>query len=85
MIRLKSMHPDEVKQLLESALPGCDVSVDSEGSHYNLVVVGEVFEGLRPVKRQQTVYAALSEQIASGAMHAVNIKAFTPAEWQARS
>jgi acid stress-induced BolA-like protein IbaG/YrbA len=47
--------------------------------------VGEVFNGLRPVKKQQLVYAALSEEIAAGDIHAVNIRTLTPAEWQAQS
>jgi acid stress-induced BolA-like protein IbaG/YrbA len=44
-----------------------------------------VFEGLRPVKKQQLIYAALSEHIADGSIHAVNIRTFTPSEWRARS
>ncbi|MCB1668803.1 MAG: BolA/IbaG family iron-sulfur metabolism protein [Porticoccaceae bacterium] len=78
------MHPDQVKQLLLEEFSDCDVTVESDGSHFNLVVVGDCFEGLRAVQRQQKVYAALSEQIASGAMHAVNIKTFTTSEWQQR-
>ncbi|MDD2841792.1 MAG: BolA/IbaG family iron-sulfur metabolism protein, partial [Tolumonas sp.] len=34
------------------------------------------------VKKQQTIYAPLTEQIASNAIHALSIKAFTPEEWQ---
>jgi len=44
--------------------------------------VGEIFSGKRPVQRQQLVYGALTEQISSGAIHAVNMKLFTPSEWQ---
>ncbi len=46
-----------------------------------MVAVGEVFAGLSPVKRQQLIYGALSEEIASGALHAVSIKTYTPAQW----
>jgi acid stress-induced BolA-like protein IbaG/YrbA len=62
----------------------CEFHVQGEGSHYNIEAIGVVFEGLRPVKKQQLVYAALSEQIADGSIHAVNIRAYTPQEWQAR-
>ena len=41
-----------------------------------------IFEGKRTVQRQQVVYAALQEQIASGVIHAVNMKTFTNEEWQ---
>jgi acid stress-induced BolA-like protein IbaG/YrbA len=75
------MQPDEVKQLLESTIEGCDVDVDINGSHFNLVIVSGVFEDLRPLKRQQMVYAALSSKIADGTIHAVNMKTFTRAEF----
>ena len=45
-------------------------------------MIGAVFEGMRPVKKQQLVYGALSEHIARGDIHAVNIRTFTPAQWQ---
>ncbi len=72
-----------VKALLLNHLPDCEFHVQGEGSNYDITAVGEVFEGLRPVKKQQLVYGALSEEIASGAIHAVNIRTLTPAEWQA--
>ncbi len=71
-----------VKSLLENHLPDCEFHVQGEGSNYDITAVGEVFRDLRPVKKQQLVYGALSEEIAGGAIHAVNIRTFTPAEWQ---
>ncbi len=76
------MHADEVKALLDAGLENCEVQVQGEGSHFDILVVGEIFAGLRPVKKQQIVYAVLNEHIASGAIHAVNIRTLTPAEWQ---
>jgi acid stress-induced BolA-like protein IbaG/YrbA len=73
-----------VQALLENHMSDCEFHVQGEGSHYNIEAIGVVFEGLRPVKKQQLVYAALSEQIADGSIHAVNIRAYTPQEWQAR-
>ena len=72
-----------VKALLQSHLKGCDFQVQGEGNHYDITVIGDVFEGLRPVNKQQLVYAALSENIADGSIHAVNIRTYTPGEWQA--
>lgn len=78
------MDADQVQTLLAGSLTGCDISVEAQGNHFDITVVGEVFAGLRAVKRQQMVYAVLAEPIASGAMHAVNLKLYTPAEWQAK-
>ncbi len=69
-----------VKALLQAQLPDCDIQVQGEGANYDITVVGTVFEGLRPVKKQQLVYAALTGQIADGTIHAVNIRALTPDE-----
>lgn len=79
------MDADTVKTLLQEHLQDCEVYVQGEGSNYEIEAIGAVFEGLRPVKKQQLVYAALSAHIADGSIHAVNIRTFTPAEWQARS
>ena len=74
-----------VKTLLESHMQDCEFHVQGEGSHYDIGAIGSVFDGLRPVKKQQLVYAALSDNIADGSIHAVNIRTYTPSEWQARS
>ena len=74
-----------VTALLQAHLENCECLVEGEGSNYNITVIGDVFEGLRPVKKQQLVYAALSEQIADGSIHAVNIRTFTPTQWQAQA
>jgi acid stress-induced BolA-like protein IbaG/YrbA len=79
------MDASAVQLLLEAHLEDCRVSVQGEGSHYDIQVVGDIFEGLRPVAKQQLVYGALSEQIADGSIHAVNIKTFTTDQWRAQS
>lgn len=76
------MEPEQVKQLLLSHLPDCDIEVVSNGGHFEITVVGDVFEGLNAVKKQQVVYAGLNPQIADGSIHAVNMKTFTRSEWQ---
>jgi acid stress-induced BolA-like protein IbaG/YrbA len=77
------MESSEIKTILQAALPGCDIQVQGDGRHFDLVIVGDVFAGARTLKRQQMVYGILNEHIASGALHAVNMKTLTPAEWQA--
>jgi len=71
-----------VKTLLHAHLPDCEFRVQGEGSNYDITVIGSLFEGLRPVKKQQLVYAALGDHIADGTIHAVNIRTYTPSQWQ---
>ncbi len=79
------MSPEQIKDLLQAQIADAEVEVNVDGSHVNLVVVSPVFEGLSPVKKQQLVYAVLQEQIASGTIHAVNMKTYTPEQWGKRA
>ena len=71
----------EIKQILETALTLDEVIDKGEGSHYEVIAVGAMFDGMSRVKKQQTVYAPLMEHIATNAIHALSIKTYTPAEW----
>lgn len=75
------MNPDDVKQQIAGELPECEVTVTGDGSHFEAIVVGEVFAGLTQVKKQQLVYATVNDLITSGELHALTIKAYTPEEW----
>lgn len=79
------MQPSEVEKLIKDGLPACDVTVKGDGSHFEVTVVGEVFEGKSMVDEQRMVYATLGDRITSGEIHAINIKAYTPAEWATAS
>jgi acid stress-induced BolA-like protein IbaG/YrbA len=74
-----------IQQVLTDALAAEQVLVGGDGRHFDITVVSTHFEGQRPVKKQQLVYAALNEKIADGTIHAVMMKTLTPTEWQAQS
>ncbi|UTW46486.1 BolA/IbaG family iron-sulfur metabolism protein [bacterium SCSIO 12696] len=74
------MNLDEIKQLLAAQLDGCQIEVEAEGNHLTVSAVGELFAGLRTLKRQQLIYGALSELIADGTIHAVHMTTLTPEE-----
>ena len=57
---------------------GMDAQAGGE-SHFNLTVVAAVFEGQGRVQRQRTINALLRDELA-GPVHALSIRALTPAE-----
>ena len=75
------MENEEVQQLIEAGLPGADVKVTGDGSHFEAVVISEDFEGKSPVVQQKMVYATLGDHITNGSLHALTIKAYTPEKW----
>ena len=72
------MTEQDLINLLQASFPDAEISVSLDGSHVDITVVAAEFEGLRPVARQQRVYAPLATLIADGTLHAVNITAQTP-------
>lgn len=75
------MQPEEVKSLLEARTESCEFHIQGEGCNFQVTAIGEVFEGKSPVRRQQLIYSALSDEIASGELHAITIRTYTPAQW----
>lgn len=71
-----------IKEKLEQVLVLDECIVKGESGTFQVIAVGELFNGLSRVKRQQVIYAPLTEEIASNAIHALTIKALTPDEWQ---
>jgi acid stress-induced BolA-like protein IbaG/YrbA len=69
-------------KLIEDQIDTELLEVEVSGNHCTITAVSNVFDGLNAVKRQQKIYQCLNAQIASGEIHAVNIKALTPAQWQ---
>ena len=78
------IEPAEIERLVKEAIPDADVHVtDLTGTldHYSVVVVSPQFEGLLPIKQHRLVNAALATPLKSGALHALQLKTMTPAEW----
>lgn len=76
------MEISEVRGLIEAALPDSRVGVEGEGCNFSVNVVSPAFAELKPVQRQRLVLAALQAPLATGALHAISIKAHTPEEWE---
>lgn len=79
------MNSEQIKTILEQAFPSAEIHVTGEGGKYDLRIVDDMFEAKRTVARQQAVYQPLNEHIASGAIHAVTIRAMTQEEWRKAS
>ena len=79
------MQPHELETYLQPRLSECDVKVGGDDYHFLVTVIGDVFEDLSAVKKQQYVYKQLNELIADGTVHAVTIKTYTPTEWSGQN
>lgn len=79
------MQPEDVKAMIEAGLPGAEVTVESDGSHFDATVVSAEFEGKSTLKRHQMLNAIVFDKVTSGEIHAFNPKPYTPEEWKTAS
>ena len=74
------MNSEQVAELIRTGMPSARVEVQTDDdTHFATLVVSEEFEGLRPLQRHQLVYRALGTKM-GGEIHALSIRALTPAE-----
>lgn len=79
--------PQEVERLIQESIPDAKVVVtDLTGTrdHYSVVVVADQFQGKLPIKQHRMVNAALAEPLATGELHALQLKTLTPDEYDER-
>lgn len=76
------MDVSQIEKLINDALSLDELHVKFDGSQCQITAVSDMFEELSRVKRQQAVYAPLTQVINEGTIHAVTIKTFTKAQWQ---
>ncbi len=79
------MEVKAVEDLIRAGMPGAEVRVSGDGSHFEAVVVSAEFAGKSLLAKQRMVMATVNDQIRSGELHALSIKTYTPEEWAAQS
>ena len=75
------MTSEQLEAIIRAGLPCEYLEVTGDGRHWSAVVVSPEFEGKRPIQRHQRVYATLGARMQTDEVHALSIKALTPAEW----
>ncbi|MBU5617434.1 BolA/IbaG family iron-sulfur metabolism protein [Psychrobacter sp. TAE2020] len=76
------MNADDLIAFLQQHYPDAFIEAANQGTKFDVRVVDASFDGKRSVQRQQAVYALVNDKIASGDIHALNIQALTPSEWE---
>jgi stress-induced morphogen len=80
--------PEQVEAMIKAGLPDAEVQVqDLTGTrdHYQVVVVSSQFEGKRLIQQHQLVNGLVQAAMATGALHALTMKTYTPEEWATQS
>ena len=73
----------EVESLIKSVYTDAIIHILGEGCNLEISVISDNFAGLSMVKQHQGVMETLTAELASGRLHAVTLKTYTPVQWQA--
>ena len=78
------MTSDELQSLIRAGLACERCDVEGDGRHWYATIVSDAFAGKRLIQRHQLVYATLGERMKTDEVHALSMKTYTPAEWEAQ-
>lgn len=79
-----TIRPSEVIALIHGTYEDAEIHIDGEGCDLTIIVVSSAFADQSMIKQHQGVMATLNEPLASGRLHAVTLKTYTPGQWQAQ-
>ena len=76
------MHESEIVARITAQYPDARVDVTGEGCNFQVLVLSPAFEGVKTLDRQRGILALFKDELATGKLHALGVKARTPAEVQ---
>ena len=77
------VQPAAVEAAIQRAIPDAVVTVEDltgGGDHLQVSVTSSAFSGLSRIRQHQMVYAALQQELASEAIHALALNTRVPAD-----
>jgi BolA protein len=77
------MTPEQIATRIRGTLPDAQVEAAGADCSFEVLVVSQHLEGQSTLTRQRSLLALFSPELGSGELHALSIRARTPAELQA--
>jgi BolA protein len=76
------MNEDEIIRRVKSLYPDAGIDVAGADCSFEIYVIDDAFAGQNMLQRQKPILALFKDEIASGKLHAMSVKAKTPEEQQ---
>ena len=74
------MLEQEILERIQALYPDAAMEASGENCNFEVFVVTSDFEGMSLLKRQQSILSLFNEELKSGKLHALGVKAKTPEE-----
>lgn len=79
------MKEEEIVQRIKALYPTADIDVAGEDCSFEVYVICDDFEQMNTLKRQQSILALFKDDLTTGKLHALGIKAKTKVELASNS
>lgn len=74
------MTTEEIKNIIQIGLPGSEINVLGDGTHFEATIISKDFQGKTLLERHQLVYKTLGDSMREE-IHALSLKTYTPDQW----
>ncbi len=75
------MELEAIKTLIEANFTEAEIHVSGEGCNLEVTVISPEFAGLPRLQQHRKVQDPVKHLVASGELHALSVKTFTPEAW----
>ncbi|MGB0723338.1 MAG: BolA/IbaG family iron-sulfur metabolism protein [Gammaproteobacteria bacterium] len=76
------MNEQEIIDRIKGLYPDADIELAGEDCSFEVYVLSPAFEGMKTLERQRSVLDLFGDEITTGKIHALTVKARTPQEMQ---
>lgn len=74
------MNKEDITKKIASLYPEAIMELSGADCNFELYIISKEFNGINTLKRQQSILALFKDELATGKLHALSIKAKTPDE-----
>ena len=74
------MDEQEIVERVRKLYPDALVDLDGADCSFEMIVISEAFESMNTLQRQQPILGLFKDELASGKLHALSIRAKAPSE-----
>ena len=80
-----AMQDQQITDRILALYPGAAIDVAGEDCSFEVYVISDDFNGMNTLQRQKSILALFADELASGALHALGVKAKTRKELESNS
>lgn len=74
------MNEQEIIERIRTLYPDAAIELSGENCSFEVYVVTEAFAGVKALERQRGILGLFDQELATAKLHALSVKAKTPAE-----